>query len=300
MASVRCTLTLPLAAVVCVLVVTGVAATPGVAAGESLAATVAQDPSAAEASLALDRSTRRLIQQGLRNEGFDPGTPDGRFGLRTRAAIRDWQHSRGASPTGYLNRAEAELLRTAAPPPPVPEAPPPPDAVAAVDPSHLLGRGSTRFQVGGDRLHSGVASHRYPPTKPTRRAPPRRTPGREPRAGRGDGTLQLPPEILVDRHLLRAERLLASGDPASALEQEAAERRRADAPRRRAEAERRRAARCPPGHVFRDCETCPKMVVLPGSAVALDPPPFNFSPRRRATNRTHGNFVPNADGPRGT
>ena len=131
MASVRCTLTLPLAAVVCVLVVTGVAATPGVAAGESLAATVAQDSSAVEASLALDRSTRRLIQQGLRNEGFDRG----RFGLRTRAAIRDWQQSRGASPTGYLNRAEAELLRTAAPPPPVPEAPPPPDAVAAVDPS---------------------------------------------------------------------------------------------------------------------------------------------------------------------
>ena len=28
----------------------------------------------------LDRSTRRLIQQGLRNEGFDPGTPDGLFG----------------------------------------------------------------------------------------------------------------------------------------------------------------------------------------------------------------------------
>ena len=50
------------------------------------------------------------------------------------------------------------------------------------------------------------------------------------------------------------------------LEREEAERRRA---RRRAEAERRRVARWPPGHVFRDCETCPEMVVLPGSAVAL-------------------------------
>ena len=145
--------------------------------------------------------------------------------------------------------------------------------------------------------------------------------------------------ILVDRHLLRAERLLAAGDPAAALEamneilalpeehdlelqdgfdfayaqvayaagrtetaiasanqylasagrdgefyrealelldsaevrleREAAERRRAEAARRRAEAERRRAARWPSGHVFRDCETCPEMVVLPGSAVAL-------------------------------
>ena len=147
---------------------------------------------------------------------------------------------------------------------------------------------------------------------------------------------QLPPEIQVDRHLLRVERLLAADDPAGALEamheilalqeehdlvlqddfnfqyaqvayaagrtetaiaslneylvaagregefyrealalldsaevqleREEAERRRA---RRRAEAERRRAARWPPGHVFRDCETCPEMVVLPGSTVAL-------------------------------
>ena len=153
---------------------------------------------------------------------------------------------------------------------------------------------------------------------------------------------QLPPEIQVDRHLLRVERLLAADDPAGALEamqeilalqeghdlvlqddfyfqyaqvayaagrtetavaalndfltadregelyrealelldsaelrleQEQAERRRArrraEAERRRAEAERRHAARWPPGHVFRDCETCPEMVVLRGSVVAL-------------------------------
>ena len=147
---------------------------------------------------------------------------------------------------------------------------------------------------------------------------------------------QLPPEIMVDRHLLRAERLLAADDPAGALqamneilvlqeehdlrlpddfdfqyaqvayeagrtetaiaslneylvaagregelyrealelldaaelrlERERAEQRRA---RRRVEAERRRVARRPPGHVFRDCEACPEMVVLPGSLVAL-------------------------------
>ena len=152
----------------------------------------------------------------------------------------------------------------------------------------------------------------------------------------GTGIVQLPPEILVDRRLVRAERLLGAGDPAAALEamneilalqeehdlllpddfdfqyaqvayaagrtqtaiaslneylvaagregefyrealelldsaearleREEAERRRI---RRRAEAERRRAARWPPGHVFRDCETCPEMVVLPESIVAL-------------------------------
>ena len=50
------------------------------------------------------------------------------------------------------------------------------------------------------------------------------------------------------------------------LEREEAERERA---RRQAEPKRRRAALWPPGHVFRDCETCPQMVVLPGSTVAL-------------------------------
>ena len=77
------------------------------------ATTGAQDPAAVEASLGLDRSARRLIQQELRNEGFDPGTPDGLFGPRTRAAIRRWQASQGTSPSGYLDGSEAELLRAA-------------------------------------------------------------------------------------------------------------------------------------------------------------------------------------------
>ena len=88
---------------------------------------VAQDPAGVEASLGLDRPTRRLIQQGLRNEGFDPGAPDGLFGPRTRTAIRRWQEARGVRPTGYLGSAEVELLRAAAlPVPPVvqPQSPP--------------------------------------------------------------------------------------------------------------------------------------------------------------------------------
>ena len=90
-----------------------------------------QDPATVEASLGLDRPTRRLIQQGLTNEGFDPGAPDGLFGPRTRTAIRRWQESRDVrdvQASGYLNGAEAELLRAAASPQPVetePAAPPP-------------------------------------------------------------------------------------------------------------------------------------------------------------------------------
>ena len=73
-----------------------------------------QDPAAVEAALGLDRSARRLIQQGLRNEGFDPGASDGLFGPRTRSAIRRWQEARGAPVSGHLNGAEVELLRVAA------------------------------------------------------------------------------------------------------------------------------------------------------------------------------------------
>ena len=87
---------------------------PGVGA---TVATAAQDPSAVEAALGLDRPTRRLIQQGLRNEDFDAGEPDGLFGRRTRGAIRPWQEARGVLATGYLDGEQAELLRAAGGPP---------------------------------------------------------------------------------------------------------------------------------------------------------------------------------------
>ena len=75
------------------------------------ASTVVQDAVAIEEALGLDRSTRRMIQQGLRNEGFDPGTPDGLFGPRTRAAIRRWQEAQGLPATGYLDSTTATRLR---------------------------------------------------------------------------------------------------------------------------------------------------------------------------------------------
>ena len=50
--------------------------------GAAIAA--AQDPAVVETALDLDRPTRRLIQQELRDEGFDPGTPDGLFGPQTK------------------------------------------------------------------------------------------------------------------------------------------------------------------------------------------------------------------------
>lgn len=66
-----------------------------------------------EDTLRLDGDSRRLIQLGLRNEGFDPGPIDGVFGPATRAAIRRWQAAQGQQSTGYLDASTAAILRIA-------------------------------------------------------------------------------------------------------------------------------------------------------------------------------------------
>ena len=143
---------------------------------ETAATAAAQDPARVEAPLALDRPARRLIQQRLRNEGFNPGVPFGPFGPRPRAAICDWQQSRGASPTGC---AEAELLRTAAAPPPaapVAIATPPPQAVpagAATAPSAAAPSASTP-QAASNPPSAPVAAPVDPP--PPTQAVPRSLP----------------------------------------------------------------------------------------------------------------------------
>ena len=63
-----------------------------------------------EASLALSREQRKQVQIGLRAVGFNPGSPDGKFGERTREAIRKWQASLGEVATGYLDADVAETL----------------------------------------------------------------------------------------------------------------------------------------------------------------------------------------------
>ncbi len=76
-----------------------------------LRAATGADPRAVEAGLGLDRALRRQVQQGLARAGYSPGPADGVFGPATRAAIRGWQTSRGATATGYLDAAGAAALR---------------------------------------------------------------------------------------------------------------------------------------------------------------------------------------------
>ena len=195
---------LPPALIVWVLAV-AVAAAPGLAVGEFLLAAAPQDPSVVERSLELQRSTRRLIQQGLRNEGLDPGTPDGLFGPRPRAAIRDWQESRGASPTGYLTGAEAELLRTAAAPPPAPDTPPLPEAVPAAAPTaSSAAAASTSAETDSSPAPPAtVGAEEVDPQNAVETNTQQR-----PRAPGADGTVQLPPEIL-DAALAAMNEILA-------------------------------------------------------------------------------------------
>src|SRR5262245_42548615 len=59
----------------------------------------------------LSREERRELQELLGRRGFDPGTPTGRLGPKTRAALRDFQASVGLVPDGFASEAVLARLR---------------------------------------------------------------------------------------------------------------------------------------------------------------------------------------------
>jgi lytic murein transglycosylase len=59
----------------------------------------------------LSRSERYELQQHLARMGFDVGTPDGRLGGKTRAAIRAFQARAGQVPDGFASAALLDNLR---------------------------------------------------------------------------------------------------------------------------------------------------------------------------------------------
>ena len=63
-----------------------------------------------EGALALTRTQRAQVQQGLNAHKFDVGTADGIFGPRTRAGIARWQVSRGEAATGCLDEEAIVML----------------------------------------------------------------------------------------------------------------------------------------------------------------------------------------------
>jgi hypothetical protein len=60
----------------------------------------------------LTRAERLELQQHLARHGYDVGEPDGRFGPRTRAALRQFQVKSGAVPDGFASASVLDRLRT--------------------------------------------------------------------------------------------------------------------------------------------------------------------------------------------
>ena len=60
----------------------------------------------------LSRAERLEFQQHLNRLGFDIGEPNGRFGIKTRTAVRDFQARSGLVPDGFATVAILERLRT--------------------------------------------------------------------------------------------------------------------------------------------------------------------------------------------
>jgi membrane-bound lytic murein transglycosylase B len=59
----------------------------------------------------LTRAEVYELQQRLVARGFDAGEPNGRFGAKSRAALRDFQARAGLTPDGFANVAVLERLR---------------------------------------------------------------------------------------------------------------------------------------------------------------------------------------------
>ena len=221
-----------------------------------------------EEGLNLDQGARRQVQQGLAAGGFNPGVADGLFGPRTRAAIRRWQSSRGTRATGYLDGVSADALRSAGAAGPAVAAAPP-SASEAASPAQQSSAASesaaapaaraelealfwqsvmnstnpAEFEAYLRRFPNGVFSElaqarlaalRTPASAPTAAAGPRVDDAGFPPSGS------------------RVSGARVSGAPAPDVGIAAG----SDPPRR-------------PGEVFRDCDVCPEMVVLPDSDLAL-------------------------------
>lgn len=60
---------------------------------------------------ALSLSERAELQQHLARRGYDAGEPDGRFGAKTRTALRQYQASAGMVPDGFATASLLDQLR---------------------------------------------------------------------------------------------------------------------------------------------------------------------------------------------
>ena len=202
---------------------------------------IAGPTAAVEAALGLDRTARRVLQQGLAVAGFDPGVPDGVFGAATRAAIQAWQSSHGLSATGYLDAGLAEALRTGSSPRPVAMPTPggvgdPPVVVAGGLPDPVRAQQETVFWQSISNSTNAADFEAYVASWP-------------------NGVY-----VALARNRLSALRLAVADPQRPNTPAPASARPDPSRPVRGA------------GEVFRDCDTCPEMVVIPAGTFRMGSP----------------------------
>ena len=186
-------------------------------------------PRAVESALGLDRSARRRVQRRLASAGFSPGPADGVFGPGTRAAIRRWQASRGALATGYLDAAGASALGASVV-----------SVTALSEPEPVGGAASVAVQAQQENLFWQSILDSTDPA--------------EFRAY----LEQFPNGVFAGLARRREAALRASASDAGASDPAPV-----NAPRPNDPPEPGRPGPRAPGTVFRDCATCPELVVVP-------------------------------------
>ena len=226
------------------------AAVPAAASQGSSAAPAPAHPESLEASLGLKRPDRGRIQQGLTALGFDPGPADGLFGRGTRGAIGKWQLSRGVMVTGYLDAEAAKTLLAAA------------GSGAEVGAS---GDAARDERLAAEREFWASVKESKDPSD-------------------FDAYMEAYPGGVYEKLARRwRDELIASEDDASyerarssgTVESYGEYLRSYPAGRHVAEAEEeaeRLAREYEPGRVFRDCDACPEMVVVPAGSFMMGSP----------------------------
>jgi hypothetical protein len=89
-----------------------IAPAPAPAPASPVVAKAEPGPEEIEKSLDLGFAGRKELQLRLIALKYDPGPPDGAFGDRVRAAVREWQKRRNLSPTGYFDSSEVASLKS--------------------------------------------------------------------------------------------------------------------------------------------------------------------------------------------
>ena len=184
--------------------------------------------------------------------GFDPGVVDGRFGSGTRVALREWQAAQGVTATGYLDAATAAALRAAA------------VEAAQVEAERQADIAAEAERQAAAQRQAEIAAEAERQAAAQRQAEIAAEAERQAAAQR---QAEIAAEAERQAAAQRQAEITAEAARQAAAQRQAEAARQAEA-QRQAAAQRQAELRRP-GRVFRDCPSCPEMVVLSGGGLAM-------------------------------